>query len=561
MTQAKTVGARLMGVTAYVALAVSLETTAIGAIGSRPGLRLPYEVAGHSGPAYFPEIFDPFVQKEEPATERQPAALSPKTDPRQNQSFQLGGTTAAVSVPEPLTSRRIQPRTPQPTALASSLVSQLQQDVDDYCAKQFEQLCAKAVQRKYCTKDPVVGRYDPRARSVEEAWQCHISTENDHRERKVKCVDNCGNLMKCVGDVRSSETIKVAMPRMDDWIKRRKWTYCSRYQQAADALCNLKHHGDIARYDHHGQRWMCLDLGDVALDRISYCADNCGGPTPCAGGLLPRDLPYRSVRRVRHRDMKSAFEAIQPCRNAGDICVPSAVNPPQCLSQGQTVVLQRLVEQQRALDAACQEAMDEECRKGKQTEDCFGLWLARYDIGRIPRETTAWRCYPESRLDFTRLSKCIDGCGNRVSCRGQAAEVSPAVIDFSMLDKIAADMSYCSSYQRAGNAYCAQKHGSGWVARQNCNTYKWACFKLGNLPASVWVGCAGHCGEFVWCPSAGTGAVSDGVQDEDLENVVVAVPDPCLVGETCEPAAQEPAYCSVSRPNPLSKVIMSSVYE
>ncbi|KFG49505.1 putative microneme protein [Toxoplasma gondii FOU] len=559
MAKAKTVGVRLIGVTTCVAFAASLQVAVTGAFGAGPA----YRVAQRPGSLHFARMHDRFVNKDREAEEHKVAALERNTTPSENISSQMDSNKTTAPSPEPGTSKRAQLKTTSAASATRPLVSQLQKDVDYYCAKRFEQQCAKGVLGKtYCTDGLVVGRYVSQGSELEAGWHCFKGAEIAHSQRQVKCVDNCGNLMKCFGDVNSSQTAKVAMPGMDEWIDKRKWTYCSPYQQAADALCNLKHHGDVARYDHVRQRWMCLDLNDVALDGISYCADNCGGPTSCVGGLLPGELPQRSVRIVRHRDMESAFEAIQPCPNAGDICVASTVNPPACLPQVQTLVLQRLPAQQRALDTMCQDAMDEECRKGKQTEDCFGLWLARYELESSPGGAGAWRCYPESRLDFTKLSSCIDGCGNPISCRGQPAEVSPAFIDLPALDKVAGDMSYCSAYQRAGNAYCAQKHGPRWVARQNCNTYKWACFNLDNLPPNGWVGCAGHCGEFIWCPSAGTGdAVSDSVQDEDLESVILAVPDPCLAGEKCEPTAQEPAYCSVSRPNPHAKVKKLSVFE
>ncbi|PHJ21795.1 microneme protein, partial [Cystoisospora suis] len=137
--------------------------------------------------------------------------------------------------------------------------------------------------------------------------------------------------MKCLGATDASTTENAAVPDLKEWIRRRKGTVCPAYQQAADALCNFKEHGTAARYDHHLERWMCIQLEDMAFDSHSYCADNCGGPKPCVGGIPSGEIPKYTVYIVQHPDMAAAFEAVQPCEDAGDICVATDINPPQCL--------------------------------------------------------------------------------------------------------------------------------------------------------------------------------------------------------------------------------------
>lgn len=193
--------------------------------------------------------------------------------------------------------------------------------------------------------------------------------------------------------------------------------------------------------------------------------------------VLSGEIPKYTVYIVQHPDMAAAFEAVQPCENTADVCVATDINPPQCLRQGETVALQQLTPQQKVMDKACQEAMDAACRDGTRQEHCYGLWLARHDIGSGGNGGPAWRCYPESELLFGKLSKCVDGCGNLILCRGAPARLSPHSVELPQLKTIAADPSFCSSYQKAGNAFCEKRHGPNSVARQNCNTSKWMCFK------------------------------------------------------------------------------------
>ncbi|PFH31813.1 putative microneme protein [Besnoitia besnoiti] len=438
----------------------------------------------------------------------------------------------------------------------SAPVAKLQKDINEYCNERFEELCAaKVMGTTYCIKSPVVARYGPDEPGGAMAWRCYKKEEINDARRHVGCVDNCGNVIQCIGEATPSDTFGVAFPEMNNWIQQRKQAYCSSYQLTANAMCSSGKSGGVARYDHIRRRWICFDPSDVALDGASYCADNCGGPVPCAGGLVRGELPQYTLYVIQHTDMESAFEALWPCESPDDICMPRLVNPPQCLTREQTVALQSLSAQQMALQRACQEAMDEACREGTQTEECYGLWLARYDVGGVPKVSGTWKCYPVSHLDFTRLSNCIDGCGNLIRCQGRRIEESSTSVDLPQLTRIASDPTYCSAYQKAGNAYCSEKHGSGWVARQNCNSYRWECFSLDHMPSTRWVGCAGHCGEFILCPSSGTGDAEesgDSLGDEGLEDVISNVPDPCLDGQLCEGTAQAPPYCSGVRPNPYA---------
>ncbi|PHJ21796.1 microneme protein [Cystoisospora suis] len=331
----------------------------------------------------------------------------------------------------------------------------------------------------------------------------------------------------------------------------------------ADAMCNFKKTNYVARYDNGRKRWMCFSPDDISIEGQSFCSDNCGGPVQCAGGVTEGEIPAYTVYIIQHPDIAEAFAALHPCKHPDEICVPSSVNPPKCVKSRPPASVHRLSDQQRALDSYCQTLTDQLCREGKQTKNCYELWVARRDASQ-EGEPPAWACYPASFLDLSDMSTCLDGCSNQVPCAGAPKSFPDFCVMQPELKAIAENPNFCSPFQRAANEYCKKKQGAASVARRHTKSDDWACFPADELPPPGWTGCADNCGNFSFCTGSlaevVSAATAPGVQpDPGVATAVKSVPAPCLEGEECTATGLNPLYCSHTRPNPQPKPLPNAV--
>ncbi|CBZ49839.1 putative NcMCP4 [Neospora caninum Liverpool] len=434
------------------------------------------------------------------------------------------------------------------TAATTSLgvpraVSRLQQDLNAFCTAQFQTLCSDtAGGSSYCRVHSAVARFGPGTRDSVLHWRCYEASITNTTVKHVQCMDDCGNHMQCIGTVSAQTVATLPQAALSAFISKRRWIYCTSFQRSADALCNFKQTGTIARYDPVRSRWMCFNAVDISLEGQSYCANNCGGFTPCAGGLSPGEIPTQTVHIIPQPDIDAAFAALHPCQHADETCIPSTVNPPMCVKAHRIVAIQQLSKQQQAMDNYCQTQMDQLCRKGQWTIYCYQLWLSRMVGSQKANGHPEWRCYPFAFLNFSYLSTCTDGCSNSVPCHGAPLTTSVLTAAFPKLAIIAENPAFCSPYQKNANDYCAKRNGEGWVARQDWTTDDWACFQKTKLPTYRWTGCVNQI--------QSTAAEAFVQADSVLERVIASVPPPCLIGELCTATAMNPPYCSETRPNP-----------
>ncbi|KEP62443.1 UNVERIFIED_CONTAM: microneme protein, putative [Hammondia hammondi] len=469
--------------------------------------------------------------------------------------------TTIVAAPAPVPTRPVLTTTSTAATVTTSTTeapraaSRLQQDLNAFCTTQFQKLCSETIDGgRYCGVSGAVARFGPGSHDSDTQWRCYEESIMNTTVKDVQCMDDCGNQMQCVGAVSVKTVATPPLRALSAFISQRRWVYCSSFQRSADALCNFKRTGNVARYDPGRTRWMCFNPVDISLEGQSYCANNCGGFTPCAGGLSPGEIPTRTVYIIQQSDTAEAFAALHPCRH-DEICIPSTAYPPACVKAHKIIAIQQLSKQQEAMDNYCQNQMDQMCRVGKWTTYCYQLWLSRM-VSTEEDEEPKWRCYPFALLNFSDLSTCIDGCSNRVPCHGAPSSTSTLTTVFSKVKTIAENSAFCSPFQKAANDYCMKRYGEGWVARQDVTTDDWACFQTTKLPTYRWTGCIDNCGNTSLCAAGvpeqlhSPAAEAFVHPDRALERVVESVPSPCLTGESCTPTAMNPPYCSETRPNP-----------
>ncbi|KFG49506.1 putative microneme protein [Toxoplasma gondii FOU] len=486
---------------------------------------------------------------------------TPTTPPSPPVRARAASATTIVTAPAPVPTRPVLTTTSTAATVTTiktetpRAASRLQQDLNAFCTTQFQKLCSETIDGgRYCGVSGAVARFGPGGHDSDSQWRCYEESIMNTTTKGVQCMDDCGNQMQCVGAVSVKTVATPPLRALSAFISQRRWIYCSSFQRSADALCNFKRTGNVARYDPGRTRWMCFNPVDISLEGQSYCANNCGGFTPCAGGLSPGEIPTRTVYIIQQSDTAEAFAALHPCRH-DEICIPSTVYPPACVKAHKIIAIQQLSKQQEAMDNYCQTEMDQMCRVGKWTTYCYQLWLSRM-VSTEEDEEPKWRCYPFALLNFSDLSTCIDGCSNRVPCHGAPSPTSTLTTEFSKLKTIAENIAFCSPFQKAANDHCNKRYGEGWVARQDVTTDDWACFQTTKLPTYRWTGCVDNCGNTSLCaagvPEQLHSAAAEAFVHPDpaLERVVESVPSPCLTGESCTPTAMNPPYCSETRPNP-----------
>lgn len=141
----------------------------------------------------------------------------------------------------------------------STVASRLQEDLDVYCVKEFQKLCTAEGKGSAFCAGSAVARFGKGLHGGELGWRCYDKSILRSTEKSMQCVDECGNLLKCVGRLEEDTVTSELLPEFASFVHSRKWTYCSSFQQAADAMCNFKKTSYVARYDNLRKRWMCFD--------------------------------------------------------------------------------------------------------------------------------------------------------------------------------------------------------------------------------------------------------------------------------------------------------------
>nr|CAJ20582.1 hypothetical protein TgIb.1080c [Toxoplasma gondii RH] len=351
---------------------------------------------------------------------------TPTTPPSPPVRARAASATTIVTAPAPVPTRPVLTTTSTAATVTTiktetpRAASRLQQDLNAFCTTQFQKLCSETIDGgRYCGVSGAVARFGPGGHDSDSQWRCYEESIMNTTTKGVQCMDDCGNQMQCVGAVSVKTVATPPLRALSAFISQRRWIYCSSFQRSADALCNFKRTGNVARYDPGRTRWMCFNPVDISLEGQSYCANNCGGFTPCAGGLSPGEIPTRTVYIIQQSDTAEAFAALHPCRH-DEICIPSTVYPPACVKAHKIIAIQQLSKQQEAMDNYCQTEMDQMCRKAAN-DHCnkrYGEgWVARQDV-----TTDDWACFQTTKLPTYRWTGCVDNCGNTSLCAAGVPE-------------------------------------------------------------------------------------------------------------------------------------------
>ncbi|CBZ52893.1 unnamed protein product [Neospora caninum Liverpool] len=343
-------------------------------------------------------------------------------------------------------------------------VSTLQAELDAFCNNRYNQLCHGG-RPDFCDKI-AVARYGTGLQSQQTAeWRCYAVDVLKPTDRKVQCVDDCGNYFPCLGVVEPNKTFHAtAHAQILQFIEAGVEKHCSPFQDAGDKYCQGVFANSVARKDagtssQQEKKWRCYQKDSLTYEARSICMDNCGGERECAGGR--------------------------------------SVNPPVCADTDSLLRSTKRSKAQRFIDDACQQEFDRLCKRDKKF--CKTV-VARKDRGRAGSQDTAeWRCYALEELNFqSKGSACIDECGNELPCQGGVPEASTHHVTWQDLpSKVKeAQEKFCSARQKAANDYCESefpdslaRYGSG----AGDHTSQYRCVKKDALRADAEAKCADSC--------------------------------------------------------------------
>nr|ACU52701.1 microneme 1-like protein [Babesia bovis] len=128
------------------------------------------------------------------------------------------------------------------------------------------------------------------------ACRCYNIFQHDYTSNDGGCINNCGQIIPCVGAVVQKEYIhEIKAATLNSLIRKNcgmsydlycnLFTVMSSLQKAMDELCG----GGLIMRIHSGE-YGCYRDDEVSYDIYSVCLDGCGINVPCMGyknGLNP----------------------------------------------------------------------------------------------------------------------------------------------------------------------------------------------------------------------------------------------------------------------------------
>ncbi|PFH34031.1 microneme protein MIC13 [Besnoitia besnoiti] len=283
----------------------------------------------------------------------------------------------------------------------------LQQQLDRWCQEEFVRLCDKKYS-SFCNRTAVARFGKGVGGQQTNEWRCYDAHPLQSSKREVQCVDNCGNHIPCLGAVNASTTNHASRPSeitklLDEQVRR----FCSSFQNAADNVCSAKRNGSVARkgLGEDGRSsgdWACYKKDSLVYEAPAVCANNCGEDVGCVGG------PSSGVGGAQTSDVEE-IRAIMTdksgaCPSASG-CVSTVVNPPLCLTEGETgsPADNDMSHESRRLDE-----IETLCR-GNNDASCSGISSQKVLCPKSPA-TGGVHCFPAVQLGGRETPKNLDDC-------------------------------------------------------------------------------------------------------------------------------------------------------
>ncbi|CBZ55019.1 unnamed protein product [Neospora caninum Liverpool] len=260
--------------------------------------------------------------------------------------FCLGSTIAAVlasSQPAHAFERRLFGKIEngaQPVSfpqLTLGVDDTLQEVLDEYCQKKFKALCASG-DKVFCNRLAVARYAKGKENQDADMWRCFDDRSIVSSNRSVSCVDDCGNAIPCLGEVKSITVVHTTRhAEIQSLVARESARLCPSSQKAANAYCKTQQAGSVARKDagltsvNQGIEWRCYDPSSLAYEQKSTCASNCGEEVKCHGGRIDMVSEAVSAKHVtRDKEIQDAINKNKTdCK--GKICVNTVASPAQCV--------------------------------------------------------------------------------------------------------------------------------------------------------------------------------------------------------------------------------------
>ncbi|CDI84978.1 microneme protein, putative [Eimeria praecox] len=295
--------------------------------------------------------------------------------------------------------------------------SELQNVLDQICAEEGRRACNQGL-NAYCGANMFARRDVGTQQQQTREWRCYAQGSLNLDKSGDGCVDNCGNIVSCLGAVDGASVTHLSRnSQLESAIAENKREFChtgseaaeasqqeepaqvpettteppsppSRMQALLDSFCaeeGMFARRDIGLSSQQSREWRCYVQGSLNFGKSGDgCVDDCGNLISCSGAVDGSSSTHLS----RNSQLESAIAA-----NKVEFCNTGSETP----------------------EASKEEEPAEAPEATTEPPSLF----ARRDIGLSSQQSREWRCYVQGSLDFGISGDgCVDDCGNLVSCLG-----------------------------------------------------------------------------------------------------------------------------------------------
>ncbi|PHJ23508.1 microneme protein 13 [Cystoisospora suis] len=237
----------------------------------------------------------------------------------------------------------------KPTPLTSSRV---QRQLDQLCAKRFQELCTNDGLQLYCGKTAVARKGRGSALQEQKEWRCYDDAALSESSADMWCTDDCGVLFPCVGSVDPQNSIHTTVESLGAELVDKVAEHCSPHQKILNDYCtNLKGNWVARRGVSRGggkTPWRCYDVGKLDYNLSSDCLNNCGKPGTCRGGRARGEEPLvEEIDYVEIEEAQRLLDGAQTC-DVGLVCVRTLKNPPKCVTEKEASGEEHITEEEEA---------------------------------------------------------------------------------------------------------------------------------------------------------------------------------------------------------------------
>ncbi|KAL8448673.1 hypothetical protein Emed_003582 [Eimeria media] len=377
----------------------------------------------------------------------------------------------------------------------SSPVSDLQKILDDKCRVMGEDACNKNT-AGYCGVKMYARKDIGTASQKNKVWRCYTETSLQMDVSGENCVDDCGNMVSCLGAVVGSSKHHMTSTALDNLIASNKKTNCGNEEPVIEDVvadvapqepvapqqpvapeepssstptptslqdmlddkcrvfgeeactvkklthyCGVKMYArkDIGTASQKNKVWRCY--ADFALHMDvsgENCVDDCGNMKSCMGAVVGASSAHLTNTAALEAVIKSNKKT--NCSTEQEV---TDMNAPET----RDIKIPETGKLQKVLDSRCLAKFAKMCSQNDA-----------YCVYGVARKSGTWKCYPHNQLTSTGMSStCVDDCGDATYCAGELPSNGANVIDASDLQDVVKELKAGFCLMRVGPSNSAFK--------------------------------------------------------------------------------------------------------